>query len=81
MTGSYVALELLKRGHKVIGISRNPDKPGQHDKYTTRSIDLTKASISEVSDALKSVDAVVNAYGPHSQLGRALGYSRSRLTR
>ncbi|KAF6817236.1 nad-dependent epimerase dehydratase [Colletotrichum plurivorum] len=81
MTGSYVALELLKGGHKVIGISRNPDKLGQHDNYTTRSIDLTKASISEVTDASKSVDAVVNAYGLHSQLGKALGYSMCRLTR
>ncbi|KAF6785035.1 nad-dependent epimerase dehydratase [Colletotrichum sojae] len=77
MTGSYVDLEILKQGHKVIGISRNPDKLGQHENYTTRSIDLTKASIPEVADALKSVDAVISAYGPHSQLGKAVGYSRA----
>ncbi|KAL1869417.1 hypothetical protein Daus18300_005629 [Diaporthe australafricana] len=74
MTGSYVALELLKRGHKVVGISRNPEKLGQHENYTTKSIDLTKASILEVADTLNSLDVVVNAYGPHSQLGKALGY-------
>jgi putative NADH-flavin reductase len=75
MTGSYVALELLKRGYKVVGISRNPQKLGQHEDYTTRSIDLTKASIPEVADTLKSLDAVINAYGPHSQMGEAVGYS------
>lgn len=75
MTGSYVALELLNRGYKVVGISRNPQKLGQHENYTTRSIDLTKTSIPGLADTLKSLDAVINAYGPHSQLGKALGYS------
>ena len=79
MTGSYVAFELLKRGYKVVGISRNPHKPGQHENYTTRSIDLTKASIPEVADTLKSLDVVINAYGPHSQMGEALGYSECWL--
>lgn len=76
MTGSHVAVELLNRGHHVVGISRNPAKLGQHERYEPRAVDLEDSPIEEIAKALGSLDVVVNAYGPHTQLGKALTYSK-----
>jgi len=62
--GSHVCVELLDRGHEVTGISRNPDKVGKHDRYTSKVLDATSASILELIDAFKAVDVVVNAFNP-----------------
>src|SRR5579859_6965897 len=51
--GSYLCLELVKRGHNVTGISRSPEKLGKHELYSTVSIDLDKATIDELADAFK----------------------------
>ncbi|VUC30659.1 unnamed protein product [Clonostachys rosea] len=75
MTGSHVAVELLNRGHQVVGISRNPAKLGQHERYEPRAVDLEATPIEEIVKALESLDVVVNAYGPHTQRDDALSYS------
>lgn len=77
MTGSHVAVELLNRGHHVVGISRNPAKLGHHERYEPRAVDLEATPIEEIAGALGSLDVVVNAYGPHTQLGDALTYRKS----
>lgn len=63
-SGSHVCVELLNRGHEVIGISRSPEKLGKHDKYTPLKLDATTASIAELVDAFKDVDVVVNGFNP-----------------
>lgn len=80
MTGSHVAVELLNRGHRVTGISRNPQKLGHHERYETRSIDLSTAPISDIMQAIQLADVVVNAYGPHTQMGEALTYSEQSIS-
>lgn len=40
MTGSHVAVELLNRGHQVVGISRNPSKLGHYERYEPKAVDL-----------------------------------------
>ncbi|KAK0251300.1 hypothetical protein B0A54_13217 [Friedmanniomyces endolithicus] len=63
--GSYVVSELLNRGsYDVVGISRNPDKIGKHDRYTPHVLDITNATIAELVEAFKSVDVVINAFNP-----------------
>ena len=59
MTGSYTVVELLNRGHSVVGISRNPAAIGKNDRYKPVSIDFDNASISEIAKAFEGVDAVV----------------------
>ncbi|KAK0904677.1 hypothetical protein LTR91_021827 [Friedmanniomyces endolithicus] len=63
--GSYVVSELLHRGtYDVIGISRNPDKVGEHKRYTPYALNITNATIAELVEAFKSVDVVINAFNP-----------------
>jgi len=38
--GSYLCVELINRGHHVTGVSRNPDKLGKHNLYSTTRVDL-----------------------------------------
>src|SRR5271170_413797 len=59
MTGSYTVVELLNRGHSVIGISRNPSAIGKHDRYKGISIDFDKASISEIAKTFEGLYALV----------------------
>ena len=73
--GSYLAVELLNRGHTVIGISRNPEKLGKHERYIPRSIDIDNVSISELAKAFDGMDVLVSEYGPHTQGAGALQYS------
>ncbi|KAF6805548.1 nad-dependent epimerase dehydratase [Colletotrichum sojae] len=74
MTGSHATLELLRRGHHVVGVCRNPSKMGQHERYEPRGIDLSKSDVMDIAAKLQGLDVVVNAYGPHSQLGSAFAY-------
>jgi len=57
--GSHTCIELISRGHHVTGITRSPEKLGSHPLYSGRSIDLEKASIEEIIDALSGHDVVV----------------------
>ena len=77
--GSYLCVELLHRGHEVVGISRNPEKLGAHDRYTPRKADVSAQSIEELAEAFKGLDVLVNEYGPHSAGHEALQYSTSRF--
>jgi uncharacterized protein YbjT (DUF2867 family) len=60
--GSHVCLELLNRGHEVIGISRNPATIGTHERYKPYPLDVSAASIEEIVEAFKGVDVVVNGF-------------------
>ncbi|KAF9871188.1 nad-dependent epimerase dehydratase [Colletotrichum karsti] len=74
MTGSHATVELLNRGHSVIGVCRDPSRLGKHERYEPRSIDLSNSDVLEIAKRLHGLDVVVNAYGPHSQLGSAFAY-------
>ena len=63
-SGSHVCVELLNRGHDVIGISRNPAKLGKHERFQPYPLDVSTASIEELVEALKGVDVVVNGFNP-----------------
>lgn len=41
--GSYLCLELVRRGHTVTGLARNPDKLGQHPLYIPKAFDVVEA--------------------------------------
>ena len=62
--GSHVCVELLKRGHDVVGISRNPEGLGRNEHYNPIVLDLLKASVKEIVDVLKDVDVLINCYNP-----------------
>ncbi|KAF5614622.1 metallo-hydrolase oxidoreductase [Fusarium tjaetaba] len=72
--GSYLCVELIKRGYAVRGISRTPEKLGQNPRYTPCSIDIEKASFEDVVEALKNLDVLVNEHGPHTAGEHALQY-------
>ncbi|EMD85194.1 hypothetical protein COCC4DRAFT_66498 [Bipolaris maydis ATCC 48331] len=72
--GSYLSVELLNRGHTVIGISRNPAKLGKHERYIPRSVDIDTASIEEIAEKFKDADALVCEFGPHTAGAGALLY-------
>jgi putative NADH-flavin reductase len=57
--GSHVCVELIARGHHVIGISRNPEKLGSHPNYSPKSIDLENVHIKELVDAFSGQDVVI----------------------
>jgi putative NADH-flavin reductase len=73
--GSYVCLELIRRGHHIIGISRHPEKLGSHPLYTPRRGDIAELSIEELAETFRGVDVLVNEYGPHTGGAEALKYS------
>jgi putative NADH-flavin reductase len=57
--GSYVCVELIRRGHHVTGLSRSPEKLGSHKLYNPVSLDLERGSIDELADAFKHHDVVI----------------------
>lgn len=73
--GSYLCVELLNRGHTVIGISRNPQKLGSHQRYHPRSVDIGALSFSELAPHFAGIDVLVSEYGPHTGGADALQYS------
>lgn len=73
--GSYLCVELINRGHRVIGLSRNPQKLGSHLLYEPRSVDLASVSEVELVSAFSDVDVLVCEYGPHTAGHEALKYS------
>jgi uncharacterized protein YbjT (DUF2867 family) len=62
--GSHTCVELLNRSHEVIGISRNPEKLGKHERYQPQTLDVAAASIEDLVEAFKGVDVVVNSFNP-----------------
>lgn len=76
-SGSYVCVELLNRGHHVVGFSRNPEKIGSHARYTPKAVDINERSIEELAETFRGLDVLINAYGPHSAGHEALKYSQS----
>jgi putative NADH-flavin reductase len=73
--GSYLCVELLNRGHTVVGISRNPEKLGKHERYIPRPIDIDQVSFTELAKTFNDVDVLVSEYGPHTTGAMALLYS------
>ncbi|OQV05100.1 hypothetical protein CLAIMM_09893 [Cladophialophora immunda] len=73
--GSHVCVELIERGHTVVGISRHPEKLGRHPRYETRSVNLETATIENIAALFTGLDVLVNEYGPHSAGHEALQYS------
>ncbi|PSN62975.1 NAD(P)-binding protein [Corynespora cassiicola Philippines] len=72
--GSYLCVELLNRGHTVIGISRNPQKLGSHRRYEPRQVDIDNVSIAELAVKFEGIDVLVSEYGPHTAGADALLY-------
>lgn len=62
--GSYTCVELLNRGHEVVGISRNPEKLGKHERYQPLALDVGGATTEELVEIFKDIDVVVNSYNP-----------------
>ena len=73
--GSYLCVELINRGHTVIGLSRNPEKLGKHERYIPRPVDIDNVSIAELAKAFEGMDVLVSEYGPHTAGADALLYS------
>lgn len=77
--GSYLCVELLNRGHTVVGISRNPGKLGKHERYIPRSLNIDDISIADLAMSFNDVDVLVSEYGPHTTGAGALLYSNRPL--
>jgi len=73
--GSYLCVELLNRGHTVVGISRNPENLGTHERYIARSVNVDHVSIEQLAEAFDDVEVLVSEYGPHTAGAGALLYS------
>ena len=84
--GSHTCVELLNRGHEVIGLSRNPEKLGKHAKYRPQILDVAAASIEDLIEAYNGVDVVVNSFNPppgptmYSMLHHPLLFSQTANT-
>jgi putative NADH-flavin reductase len=73
--GSYLCVELLNRGHTVIGISRQPEKLGKHERYIPRPVDIDEVYVEELAKKFEGIDVLVSEYGPHTAGAGALLYS------
>jgi hypothetical protein len=72
---SYLCVELLNRGHTVVGVSRDPEKLGKHPQYIPRSINIDEASVADLAKSFHDIDVLVSEYGPHTEGPMALLYS------
>lgn len=77
--GSYLCVELISRGHHVVGLSRNPEKLGSHANYEPRPVDIDNNTDSQLAEAMRDVDVVVSEYGPHTAGHQALQYGEPPL--
>lgn len=77
--GSYLCVELISRGHHVVGLSRSPEKLGSHARYEPRTVDIDGDSEAEFAKALEDVDVVVCEYGPHTAGHNGLQYGELRF--
>lgn len=62
--GSNVCVELIIRGHDIIGISRSPEKLGKHSRYTPLRLDLLSVSVAELMHIFEKFDVLVDAFIP-----------------
>jgi hypothetical protein len=60
----------------VIGISRQPEKLGKHERYTPRPVDIDEVSVEELAKKFEGIDVLVSEYEPHTAGGGALLYSK-----
>src|SRR5262249_35222665 len=58
--GRCILDELLNRGHQVMAVARNPDKPPQNVKRGRDDLSSTQT----IAEIISGSDAVVSAYGP-----------------
>jgi len=75
--GSYLCVELINRGHHVVGYSRNPAKLGKHRRYQPYVLDVSLRKIEDLAKAFEGLDVLIDEYGPHSTGHEALQYSLS----
>ena len=73
--GSYLCVELLTRGHTVVGLSRHPQKLGSHERYIPRPVDIDTLSYPDLATHFSDIDVLVSEYGPHTAGADALLYS------
>lgn len=73
--GSYLCVELINRGHHVVGLSRSPEKLGSHPRYEPRSVNIDVDDENKLAKALEDVDVVISEYGPHTAGHQGLQYS------
>jgi hypothetical protein len=78
--GSYLTAELIRRGHTVVGISRNPQSFGAHEQYRPRPLDIEASTVIQLADAFSDLDTLVSEYGPHTQGADALQYSTQAIS-
>ncbi|KAH7133877.1 hypothetical protein EDB81DRAFT_904259 [Dactylonectria macrodidyma] len=72
--GSYLCVELINRGHHVVGLSRSPEKLGSHAYYEPRPVDIDNNTEAELAEAFRDVDVIVSEYGPHTAGHQGLQY-------
>ncbi|KAE8360256.1 hypothetical protein BDV27DRAFT_148838 [Aspergillus caelatus] len=72
--GSYLSVELIRRGHAVIGISRKPQSFGTHPLYTPRTVDIETTTIDDLANSFRDLEVLVSEYGPHTKGAEALQY-------
>ncbi|KAG2414912.1 hypothetical protein HFD88_006100 [Aspergillus terreus] len=77
--GSHLCLELIQRGHQVVGISRHPERLGEHPSYTPRAVDLDAVTTAGLAEAFNGLDAVVSEYAPHTPGPGPLQYSKPTI--
>lgn len=65
MIGSRVLQELVRRGHRITAVVRDPAKLAPHENVIWSSGDIFDSA--GVADASRGADAVVSAYGPGSE--------------
>jgi len=79
MIGSRILDELVRRGHAVTAVARNPDKIRPATGVTAVQGDVTNPA--GVAALVKGADAVVSAYSPpRADPGMVVGVARSLLT-
>jgi len=61
-SGSEIVKELLRRGHKVIGVARNVEKLKDRAGVAAKADDLSK--VDSIAAIIKGADVVVSAYQP-----------------
>lgn len=64
--GSHVCVELLERGHEVVGIARSPSRIGEHERYRPISLDITNAVVEEFVEILRGAEVLIWSYSPSS---------------
>ena len=67
-TGRAVVKELLDRGHKVTGMSRNPQHWGVHPDYTPVQGSQT-GDVDALTEIVDGHDVVVSAFAPSHSYG------------